>query len=85
MEAIKEYVRPELLIVVIVLYFIGLAIKNSEFIKDKYIPIILGIIGILIAGVYVVATSDRNSNSNFYINNARCFSGWIECICKSIS
>lgn len=58
MESIKEYVKPELLILVIVLYFIGLAIKNSEFIKDKYIPIILGIVGILIAGVYVVATSD---------------------------
>ncbi len=58
LELVKEYVKPELLILVIVLYFIGAAVKNSEFIKDKYIPIILGIVGILIAGIYVVATSD---------------------------
>lgn len=58
LELVKEYVKPELLILVIVLYFIGVAVKNSEFIKDKYIPIILGIVGILIAGIYVVATSD---------------------------
>ena len=43
LEVIKEYVRPELLVLAVVLYFIGKGIKNSETIKDKYIPIILGI------------------------------------------
>lgn len=57
LEIIKEYVRPELLVLAVVLYFIGKGIKNSETIKDKYIPIILGIIGVIISGVYVVATS----------------------------
>lgn len=58
LEVIKEYVKPELLVLAIVLYFIGKGIKNSETIKDKYIPIILGIVGVIISGIYVVATSD---------------------------
>ena len=58
LEVIKEYVRPELLVLAVVLYFIGKGIKNSETIKDKYIPIILGIIGVVISAIYIVATSD---------------------------
>ncbi len=57
-EVIKEYVKPELLIVAIVLFFVGKGIKKSEVIKDKYIPIILGIIGVVISAIYVVATSE---------------------------
>lgn len=57
---LKEYTKPELLIVAIVLYFIGLGLKNTEWIKDKYIPIIIGIVGIIISAIYVIATSDIN-------------------------
>lgn len=56
-QIIKNYIKPELLVVAIVLYFIGIGIKNTERISDKYIPIILGIIGIVISSIYVVATS----------------------------
>lgn len=52
-----NYVKPELLIVAVVLYFIGVAIKKSEKISDKYIPAILGLLGIIICGIYVIATS----------------------------
>lgn len=54
---IKEYIKPELLILAIVLYFLGIAIKNTEVIKDKYIPLVLGFVGILFSAIYVVATS----------------------------
>ncbi|MEI3391003.1 MAG: phage holin family protein [Clostridia bacterium] len=54
---IKEYIRPELLILAIVLYFLGVAIKNTEVIKDKYIPLVLGLVGIIFSAIYVVATS----------------------------
>ena len=54
---IKEYIKPELLILAIVLYFLGMAIKNTEEIKDKYIPLILGLVGIIFSAIYVVATS----------------------------
>ena len=54
---IKEYIKPELLILAIVLYFLGIAIKNTEVIKDKCIPLVLGFVGILFSAIYVVATS----------------------------
>lgn len=56
-EMLKEYIKPELLILAVVLYFVGMGIKNTELIKDKYIPIILGIAGVLISGIYILATS----------------------------
>lgn len=55
-ELLKDYIKPELLVVTIVLYFLGIALKNSETINDKYIPIILGVCGIFIAFLYVFAT-----------------------------
>ena len=60
LEVIKEYVKPELLVVAIVLYFVGMGLKNTEKISDKYIPIILGILGVLISAIYIVATSIFN-------------------------
>ena len=53
MEQILNYVKPELLVLTVVLYFVGVFIKKTEGIKDKYIPAILGITGIII---YVFAT-----------------------------
>ena len=53
---IKDYVKPELLVVAVVLYFVGAWLKQSETVKDKYIPLILGSAGILICGIYVFAT-----------------------------
>lgn len=52
-----DYVKPELVVVAIALYFMGLALKKSS-IADKYIPLILGGIGILLCGIWVFATSD---------------------------
>lgn len=60
LEVLKEYIRPELLVVAIVLYFVGMGLKNTEKISDKYIPIILGVLGILISAIYVAATSAFN-------------------------
>ena len=37
-------------------YFIGMGIKKSETVSDKYIPAILGILGVAICGIYVIAT-----------------------------
>lgn len=56
MEQIMNYVKPELVVVAIVLYFIGMWLKKAEAVTDKYIPIILGTVGIAICGIYVVAT-----------------------------
>lgn len=61
MEAVLNYVKPELLVLAIVLYFAGIAIKKTEKISDKYIPVILGIFGIILALLYVIATSTVTS------------------------
>ena len=42
MEQLVNYVKPELLIVAVVLYFMGIFLKEAQPVKDKYIPLILG-------------------------------------------
>ena len=56
MEQITNYVKPELIVVAIALYFVGMALKQAQAVKDKYIPLILGGLGILICAVYLFAT-----------------------------
>lgn len=51
----QEYIKPELLILIPVLYLIGAGIKKSN-IADKYIPLILGGTGIILSVVYLLAT-----------------------------
>ena len=54
---IMNYIKPELIVVAIVLYFVGLGIKKAEGIKDKYIPFILGGCGIVLSAIWVFANS----------------------------
>lgn len=62
MEQIMNYVKPELVVVALVLYFIGAWLKKADAIKDKYIPMILGVIGIVLCAIWVFAnTSIGNS------------------------
>ena len=65
MEAFMNYVKPELIIVAIVLYFIGIWLKQADFIKDKLIPLILGGIGIVICGIWVCATAQFSGPQDF--------------------
>ena len=57
MEQIMNYVKPELIVVAVVLYFLGVGVKQSQTVKDKYIPLVNGAVGIVLCGVYVLATS----------------------------
>lgn len=56
MEQVTNYVKPELIVVAIALYFVGMALKQAQAVKDKYIPLILGGISIVICAIYVFAT-----------------------------
>lgn len=56
-EKILEYVKPELLVLAFVLYFVGMGLKKSETVEDRFIPLILGFIGIILASIYVLAES----------------------------
>ena len=57
MDQIMNYVKPELLVVAVVLYFVGVFLKQAETVADKYIPGILGLLGVVVCGIYVFATS----------------------------
>lgn len=55
---IMEYIAPELVVLIPVLYLIGMALKRSELVPDKMIPLFIGAIGIILATLYVSATCD---------------------------
>ena len=57
MDQIINYIKPELVVVAIVLYIIGMGLKKSTLLLDKYIPIVLGALGIILCAVWVFATS----------------------------
>ena len=57
MDQIMNYIKPELVVVAIVLYFIGMWLKQAAFMKDKYIPLVLGIVSIFVCGIWVMATA----------------------------
>ena len=51
----QDFIKPELLILVPVLYFVGMAIKKSS-VKDSLIPFILGGIGVIVTAIYLLST-----------------------------
>lgn len=53
---VQEYIKPELLVLIPVLYLIGLAVKKSK-IADKFIPWILGGVSVALSALWILATS----------------------------
>lgn len=60
-----EYIKPELLILVPVLYIIGAMIKDSQTISNRYIPAILGCIGVLLSLLYVIGSTGISATGIF--------------------
>ena len=52
-----EFIKPELLILIPVLYIVGIGIKKSK-LPDTLIPLLLGGISIFLSAAWVVSTSD---------------------------
>ncbi|MDO5603098.1 MAG: phage holin family protein [Oscillospiraceae bacterium] len=63
MEEFQELVKPELLILVPVLSFLGAAVKRTGFFPAKFIPLTLGAAGVLFAVVYVFGTCGVENGS----------------------
>lgn len=63
MDIIKEFIKPELLILVPVLYIIGMGFKASA-LNNKFIPVLLGTISIVLSALYVFATTDITGAKN---------------------
>ncbi len=55
-DLLKEFIKPELLILVPVLYLIGVALKKSA-VTDKHIPWILGSVGIIFSFIWIAAST----------------------------
>lgn len=55
-EVIKEFVKPELLILIPVLYLLGMALKKSK-VADKNIPWILGATSVFLSLLFIASTS----------------------------
>lgn len=53
----ENFIKPELLILIPVLYVIGIGLKKSK-LSDTLIPLILGGIAIILSAAWVIATSD---------------------------
>lgn len=65
MEQILKYVKPELIVVAVVLYFIGMWLKQGELVKDKYIPLVNGAVGIVLCAIYVLATTTFGNSQEY--------------------
>lgn len=55
-EILKEMIKPELLVLIPVLYLFGTALKKSQ-VSDKHIPWLLGLVATVLGLIYIFATS----------------------------
>ena len=55
-DMFKELLKPELAVLVPVLYLVGVALKKSA-VQDRHIPWLLGVCGIVLSTVYLAATA----------------------------
>lgn len=58
-EMLKEFIKPELFVLIPVLYLYGMALKKSQ-IADNNIPCLLGATSIILCYIFIVATSTIN-------------------------
>lgn len=66
MEIIMEYLDPKLVALVVGLYFLGVWLKKSSM-QDKYIPLVLGGVGIALTSMWIFATSPLDTWQNAVI------------------
>lgn len=64
-DLLKEFIKPELLILIPVLYLYGVALKHSQ-VPDKHIPWLLGAASIILSFLFIASTAVIN--------------GWQECL-----
>ena len=53
----EDFIKTELLILVPVLYFMGIGLKKSK-LRDKWIPLTIGITSIILSAIWVFSTSE---------------------------
>lgn len=64
MEEVRQYIQPELLTTIPILYVIGMQLKRSKKFPDSKIPVTLGIISIALSILYTFSTVPLHSVQN---------------------
>ena len=62
----QDYINPELLILIPVLYLIGLAVKKSN-LADKWIPLVLCAIGVVLSGLWTIGTAELSGGRDIVL------------------
>ena len=58
MALISEFVKPELLVIAVLCYILGVFLKNAAFFADKWIPFAVLVFGIVMAILYIAIMLD---------------------------
>ena len=61
MEAIMNYIKPELVILIPVLYIIGMAMKHTSALRDEIIPVTLGLAGIALTLLWLLGNAPAST------------------------
>ena len=56
-ELLKEFIKPELLIIIPALYIVGVGLKKISLFPNRFIPLILGASSVVLCILYILATS----------------------------
>lgn len=56
-EMLKEFIKPELVVLIPVLYLYGMALKKSQM-ADKDIPLVLGVTSVVLSYIFIISTSN---------------------------
>lgn len=57
MEMLEKFIKPELLVLVVVLYLIGWMLKKAKWFPDQDIPVVLNCISIALVLIYLFSVS----------------------------
>lgn len=79
----EQFIKPELMVLIPVLYCVGFAIKKSA-IRDAFIPFILGIVGVLAAACYLFASTPITGAQDVFTAIFTAFTQGILCAAASV-
>lgn len=65
MDAVMNYIAPELLVLVPVLYLIGMGLKRATAVRDEYIPLLLGLGGIVLSVLWLLSTTAAGTSQEW--------------------
>lgn len=59
---LTQYIRPELIFLPVILYCIGIGLKKTLYIRDNWIPVILGFCSLSLCAIYILSIAEKPTN-----------------------